>query len=155
MELHKIDYRTPKEFRYIGYVVAIGLLIYAIVVKFLPSVAFTEKHHIVGALFILSLLFIIGSKSKIEDERVLQFRYYTHSILSGLLLGFIMVHEIDQEYSSLLPEVSTVLTLYIIQYEYLYRFGSDWIVDNRGKYYFIGILAGTMFLLAYKFLWIE
>lgn len=153
MELVTSTKLLPKEVKYLGYIAAVILLAYSILVKFIHSFAITDEDHLINIFFIISLVLIIGSKSKIEDERVQFIRYYTHSLVSGLLVGFILANELNQRYESYLPHLSAVLSLYVIQYLYLYKYSGDWIIQNKGMYYTILILVGVVLIFVYKYLW--
>ncbi len=153
MELLRFESLLPKQFKYIGYIAALVLLFYSLLMKFFPLIMITDKIHMVNVLFVIAMIVVIGSRSDIEDERVLQIRYYSHSMLSGLLVGFILIHEVDQNYISYLPYLSTVLSAYVIQYLYLYYYGSDWILTNKGKYQMFMILLCISLVFFYRWLW--
>ena len=153
MELISSTKLLPHKAQYLGFASSLILLIYSVLVKIEPSFAVTDKGYLLNILFVISLIVIIGSKSKVEDERVQSIRYYTHSLISGLLVGFILINEINEKYESYLPHLSGVLSLYVLQYIYLYRFSGDWIMENRGKYFILIVMLGAGLILFYRFLW--
>lgn len=153
MELVSTTKLLPKEAKYIGITSALILLIYSIFVKFLPSLKVVNENYLVNILFIISLILIIGSKSKVEDERGQTIRYYTHSLVSGLFIVLILINELNQRFESYLPHLSGILSLYVIQYSYLYRYSGEWIIKNKGKVFFIYVILTVSLILFYKFLW--
>ncbi len=86
-----------------SYQLKLGALVSAMIIAFasilfryeILSVETVQILPILNLVFCLALIVAIGCKEKIEDERVIAFRALSDNAAFGLLVGFVLLSQID------------------------------------------------------------
>ena len=143
----------PHKLKYLGFAVSLICVLYALTYHFIePNLLFSGLHK-PKMIFVFGLIIMIGSKEPFEDERVRQIRSYVHYILSGFFTGYIFLQELDGNIDSMINELAGFLTIYLLIFHFIYYFGTDLIIKNRGTFWFVVTVLIIGLYILFDLLW--